>query len=116
MEENPDFVAVDPQLLEEGGEERVRVSDFGRVVVPSKREMMEKTRGLDKDQRKVVDIAVQYAKDIIKARSRGRAPPETPHLMVHGSAGTGEIYIINAHHTALNTSHILINIVELWNI
>ena len=91
VEENPEFTAMDPELLEEGGEERVRVSEFGRVVVPSRREMLEKTRGLDKDQRKVVDIAVQYARDIVKARSRGRAAPEIPHLMVHGSAGTGEI-------------------------
>ena len=36
MEENPEFAAVDPALLEEGEEERVRVSDYGRVVVPNK--------------------------------------------------------------------------------
>ena len=92
MEENPDFVAVDPALLEGGDEERVRMSDYGRVVIPSKREMAEKTRGLDNDQRKVVDICVEYAREILKARCRGRARPEPPHLMVHGSAGTGNTF------------------------
>lgn len=93
MEENPDFTAVDPALLERAEEDRVRVSDYGRVVIPSRKEMMEKTRGLDKDQRRVVDIAVKYARDLRKARSKSRAGPEPPHLMVHGSAGTGETYI-----------------------
>ena len=90
MDENLDFVAVDPELLDGGEEERVRTSDYGRVIIPSRREMAEKTRGLDKDQRRVVDIVVKYSRDISKARSRGKARPDPPHLMVHGSAGTGE--------------------------
>ena len=89
MEENPDFAAVDPALLDNAEEERVRVSDIGRVVVPSKEEMAEKTRGLDDDQRRVLDIAIKYAKGIVKARSKGKARPEPPHLIVHGAAGTG---------------------------
>ena len=51
MDENPEFSALDPELLEEGEEERVKVSDYGRVVVPNKEYLKEKTRGLDKDQR-----------------------------------------------------------------
>ena len=89
MEENPEFSALDPELLEEGEEERVKVSDYGRVIVPNKEYLKEKTRGLDKDQRKVLDITLKYARDVHKARLRGRAPPEPPHLMVHGTAGTG---------------------------
>ena len=89
VEENPEFSAMDPQLLEEGEEERVRVADYGRVIVPDKEELKEKTRGLDNDQRKVLDITIKFAKDVRKARTRGRAPPEPPHLMVHGTAGTG---------------------------
>ena len=96
VEENPNFVAVDPELLEGGQEKRVRVSDYGRVVIPSRREMAVKTRGLDMDQRRGVNIIVKYARDIVKARSRGKAGPEPPHLMVHGSAGTGEMGIMHA--------------------
>ena len=90
VEENPEFSALDPELLEEGVEERAKVTDYGRVIVPNKEYLKEKTRGLDKDQRKVLDITMKYARDVHKARLRGRAPPEPPHLMVHGTAGTGD--------------------------
>ena len=89
MEENPEFAAVDPDLLDETEEERARVSDFGRIVVPDREVLREKTRGLDNDQRKVLDITIKFAKDVLKARSKGRALPDPPHLMVHGTAGTG---------------------------
>ena len=89
VEENPEFAAMDPALLEEGEEERVRVSDYGRVVVPSPEELTKTARGLDQDQRRVLDIAIKYARGIEKARSKGRGRPDPPHLIVHGSAGTG---------------------------
>ena len=89
MEENPEFAAVDPELLDEAEEERARVTDFGRIVVPDRNVLKEKTRGLDTDQRKVLDITIKFAKDVLKARTKGKALPDPPHLMVHGTAGTG---------------------------
>lgn len=77
--------------MEGGDEERVKISDYGRVLIPSRKEMAKDTRGLDKDQRKVVDISVKYARDIVKAWNTKKALPEPPHLMVHGSAGTGNL-------------------------
>lgn len=91
VEDNSEFVAVDPDLLENTGEERVRISEYGRIIIPNKKELVERTRRLDKEQRKVVDIAVKYAKDIRKARRKGQRHPHPPHLMVHGAAGTGEL-------------------------
>ena len=44
MDENPEFSALDPELLEEGEEERVKVTDYGRVIVPNKEELKEKTQ------------------------------------------------------------------------
>ena len=76
-------------MLEESEEERVRVSDYGRVVVPSREELTKATRGLDEDQRRVLDIAIKFARGIKKTRSKGRGRPDPPHLIVHGSAGTG---------------------------
>ena len=80
---------MDPELLDEAEEERARVTDFRRIVVPDRNVLKEKTRGLDNDQRKVLDITIKFAKDILKARTKGRALPDPPHLMVHGTAGTG---------------------------
>ena len=64
MEESPDFAAMDPALLEQEEEERVRVSDYGRVVVPNKEDLTKATRTLDRDQRKVLDIAIKFAKGV----------------------------------------------------
>ena len=103
MEENPEFAAVDPELLDDAEEERARVTDFGRIVVPNREVLKEKTRGLDNDQRKVLDITIKFAKDVLKARSKGRVLPDPPHLMVHGTAGTGNTRQI----LVLKISHIL---------
>lgn len=81
---------MDPALLEESEEERVRVSDYGRVVVPSREELTKATHALDEDQRRVLDIAINYARGIEKTRSKRRGRPTPPHLMVHGTAGTGD--------------------------
>ena len=83
---------MDPALLEQGEEERVRVSDYGRVVVPNNEDLAKATRGLDEDQRKVLDIAVKFARGVEKARCKGRRGPDPPHLMVHGTAGTGDSF------------------------
>ena len=80
--------------MEGGDEERVKISDYGRVLIPNRKEMAKDTRGLDKDQRKVLDISVKYARDIVKAWKRKKALPKPPHLMVHGSAGTGNSVIL----------------------
>ena len=88
---------MDPALLEQEEEERVRVSDYGRVVVPNKEDLTKATRTLDRDQRKVLDIAIKFAKGVEKARSKGRRRPDPPHLMVHGSAGTGDLFIYISH-------------------
>ena len=79
-------------MLEQGEEERVRVSDYGRVIVPSKEDLTKATRRLDEDQRKVLDIAIKFARGVEKARCKGRKGPDPPHLMVHGTAGTGDSF------------------------
>ena len=84
---------MDPALLEDDNEDHVRISEYGRVIIPDKKELMRQTQSLDPEQRLVVDKAIEYAKKIKRARSRGKKYPDPPHLMVHGAAGTGEITI-----------------------
>ena len=91
--EGGDFVAVDPGLLENDNEDHVRISDYGRIVIPDKKELMRQTRSLDPEQRMLVDKAIEYAKKIKRARVRGKKYPDPPHLMVHAAAGTGKISV-----------------------
>ena len=89
--EGGDFVAVDPGLLEDDNDDHVRISEYGRVIIPDKKELMQQTRNLDPEQRMVVDKAVGFAKKIKRARAKGGRYPDPPHLMVHGAAGTGKL-------------------------
>merc|ERR1712016_336187 len=88
LPEAGDFVAVDPDLLEDD-QDHVRMSEYGRTIIHDKKELMRQTRNLDPEQRMVVDKAVGFAKKIKRARAKGRRYPDPPHLMVHGAAGTG---------------------------
>ena len=49
---------------------------------------------MDPFQRNVIDIGIQYARDIIKSRKENNPHPEPPYLMVHGGAGVGKTFVI----------------------
>ena len=58
------------------------------------KELKENTALLDPFQRRVIDIGIQYAKEIKKAEKEGNPCPDPPHLMVHGGAGSGKTFVI----------------------
>ena len=43
----------------------------------------------------MINIGVEYAKDIVKARKEGNSHPTAPLVMVHGGAGAGKSTVIN---------------------
>ena len=54
-------------------------------------------RGLDEEQRIAFDIAVDYAKSIVKSRKSSHClPPDPPLLIVQGGAGSGKSTLIDA--------------------
>ena len=71
-----------------------RSAIYGKIEIPDEKEMKEKTRTLDENQRKVVDIVVKYCRSVVKARQPGNSLPEPDHMMVHGAAGTGKSTVI----------------------
>ena len=50
---------------------------------------------MDKFQREVVNIAVNYAKDLVKSRRNINNPPTTVYLLGHGGAGAGKSTVID---------------------
>ena len=57
--------------------------------------MKEQTWRLDCTQRRIVDLVVQYCRDIVKARKQGNPLPTPPLVMVHGGAGAGKSTVIH---------------------
>ena len=64
------------------------------IDIPDLKELKQNTALLDPYQRRVIDIGIQYAKDIKMAEKEGNNYPDPSHLMVHGGAGSGKIFVI----------------------
>ena len=90
--EHPEYEHLNP-----GEEEQPRdLCIYRKIDVPEWNELKETTLGLDPWQRRVVDEAVKFARDIIKAENPVNRRPNPPHLMVHGGAGSGKTTVIRA--------------------
>ena len=57
--------------------------------------MRQRARQMDSEQRKVLDRAISYFKDVAKARQTKSKMPSPPDVIVHGAAGTGKSNIID---------------------
>ena len=90
--EHPEYEHLNP-----GEEEQARdPCIYRKIDVPEWNALKETTLGLDPWQRRVVDEAVKFARDVIKARNPINRRPNPPHLMVHGGAGAGKTSVIRA--------------------
>ena len=89
-EQHPEFQHLDPGQEDEPRE----VSIYRKIDIPDPKVLRETTRGLDPYQRLVVDTAIKYARDLIKAEHPENPGPKPPNLMVHGGAGAGKTTVI----------------------
>ena len=67
-----------------------------KIDLKEEDQILKDTRNLDKNQRKVLDIGLNYAKSIVKARSSSISILEAPNLIVIGGAGSGKSTVINS--------------------
>ena len=93
--EHPDFLHLDPDVLPKS-EDVIRVQKcYRQIEVDELSILCEKTRQLDSNQRKVVDIALTYAKDMVKCLYRNTKMSKPPAVLVPGGAGSGKSATIN---------------------
>ena len=92
---HPDYVHIDTDHVENNEKiARPTLSIYRTIEMPDLKTLKENTRCLDSYQRHVINIGIQYAKDIVKAEREGNSYPDPPHMMVHGGAGTGKTFLI----------------------
>ena len=97
-EDNPEYFAFDPEDLAVNEEETNNTykSTYRSFEISDGDTLKQRSRELDPDQRSILDIAIKYAKDIVKARDReGNMHPKPPAIIGHGGAGAGKSTVIN---------------------
>ena len=94
-DQHPGYDHIDPDLLDNNEDSIPIQSRYRKVEILSLDDLKESTRNLDEHQRHVVDVGIQYAKDVVMARKSFSTPPEPTILMIHGGAGAGKSTVIN---------------------
>ena len=103
-EDHPDYLHIDPDQVEEQPEDKQAKKRVCRTIeIPSKDAQVEEARKLDKMQKYVLSLGLQYAKGVRKAENQGTErkgkqrtkAPTPPLVMVHGGAGSGKSSVIH---------------------
>ena len=65
------------------------------IIVEGLDILMEKTRKFDFYQKRVIEIGLRFARNVVKALKVKNPIPEAQKVMVHGGAGSGKSTVIN---------------------
>ena len=95
MIEHPNYMHLDTDGIDDMDGKKHAGSVFKEILVPTVKELREDTQKLDRYQKEVLNIAITFAKDMVKSRREGNLPPTPIYLMVHGGAGTEKSTVIN---------------------
>ena len=88
-----DFLCVDPEGL--SNTENIRKENlYRRIELYDDCTIENMTQMLDTEQRIVLDIAVDFARKIIKSKINKKALIKSPLVVVQGGAGTGKSHVI----------------------
>ena len=97
LEEHPEYLHIDPDDLQIQEDASMSASRHGyrSFEISDENDLKKRSRELDDDQRIILDRAIKYAKDLVKARRDGNKRPSPPIIMGHGGAGAGKSTVIN---------------------
>ena len=96
VEDHPDFAFKSIADYNNECMESNTTKSFKKIELYDDEYVERLTRGLDKEQRTVLDIGVDYAKNVAKARSGSKRTFHAPLLIVQGGAGSGKSTVIEA--------------------
>ena len=89
------FNIIDPSSVQPSEGEQP-VGHFKHIDVPDDiHNLYSSAQKLDRWQREVLNMVIQYSRDVVKARNNSDKYPNPLFLMVHGGAGAGKSTVIN---------------------
>ena len=92
---HPDFPDFDIDILDTDVRRKKFEKTYRTIDVDNIEVLLEKTRKLDYFQKKVVEIGIRYARNLVKALKSKNSIPIPPWLTVLGGAGSGKSAAIN---------------------
>merc|ERR1719233_702505 len=92
IEPDPQYEHLD--LGDHNEHEFLPSTNWCRKIDVKEEKLYEDAASLDMNQRKVLDICLKYARDVVKSRSNGNTAPIPPRLIVVGGAGAGKSTVI----------------------
>ena len=92
IHEHPEFSFLDPSLLSSTENEK---KSFRSIDLYEDATLDTLTKKLDADQRMVLDIGVNHAKSVVKARNGKCKFPKQVLMVVQGGAGSGKSMVID---------------------
>ena len=95
-QDHPDFLFKDPSDFMEKSEVTKKETVYSKIELKNDKELDEMTLELDEEQRRVLEIGVNYAKNLVKAKNNkdGITSSKVPNLVVQGGAGVGKSRVI----------------------
>ena len=93
---HPDFEHLNPDGLEDPDKETIKKEKmFKPIDVGCLDDLREQSRKMDLYQKFVLQVAVRFARGIVKSLKPKNKRPVPPLLMVHGGAGSGKSTVIS---------------------
>ena len=95
VHEDPEYFVKDPERVK-GMENEKKKTTFKKILLYEDRKIEAITRNLDEEQRMCLEVAVDYAKSIVKFKKHSAHSREPPLIVIQGGAGSGKSTVIDA--------------------
>ena len=97
LQESDTFVAFDPSLATVDKSElcEAKASKYVKVELSNLDDLLNRTRSMDRDQRNIIRLGVEFASNLRKSRNKNVKRPISPLIVVQGGAGSGKSFVIN---------------------
>ena len=95
-ENHPDFEHLDPREIDDPNSKTVvREKQFKPIDIGNLEDLRQGTKLLDRYQKYVIEIAIRFARGVVKSLKPKNRRPIPPTVMIHGGAGSGKSTVIS---------------------